>query len=336
MRGEGQATGETPTDDHRCGVGGSFPPPAQGARDAPAPARDPTTTAGGLEGHTSFAALPERARVRPRAKPIDVDRVREAFDLNPDTGVLTRRQSRGGVPAGSPAGTAGPEGRVIIGFDGQLYRRARLVWAHHHGVDPGHQQIDHINRDPSDDRPANLRLATHGQNGTNAIRPRRRPEQIGLPPCVRLRPSGRYEAAVSINGRMINRSGFRTIADAEAAARAIRAARVGGEEWLPPADQHTGPLPDAEELIAPRNVPPGTRKPGLPPCVHRNKAGTYRAVVVINGRQVCRSPFTTVAEAVAAATELIALRNQIRTNSEQDRAVDRGVSPRPLPDPMED
>jgi hypothetical protein len=52
-------------------------------------------------------------------------------------------------------------------FNGSFYANHRLAWAMHHGRDPGSHEIDHINRNPSDNRPCNLRLCTRGQNNLN-------------------------------------------------------------------------------------------------------------------------------------------------------------------------
>lgn len=50
------------------------------------------------------------------------------------------------------------------------------------GEDPGDLFVDHINRDPSDNRWANLRLATRSQNGANSVR-REKPHGRGVYLC---------------------------------------------------------------------------------------------------------------------------------------------------------
>ena len=93
--------------------------------------------------------------------------VRTLFDYNSETGVFTRRVSRGKSPAGSIAGSCGSDGYIRIGIDGRSYRAHRLAWLYVNGFWPT-SQIDHVNCIRTDNRASNLREATHGENQTNA------------------------------------------------------------------------------------------------------------------------------------------------------------------------
>jgi hypothetical protein len=55
----------------------------------------------------------------------------------------------------------------FVNIDGGAYAAHRIVWALHNGFDPGQMEIDHINGNPSDNRPLNLRACTHKQNTLN-------------------------------------------------------------------------------------------------------------------------------------------------------------------------
>jgi hypothetical protein len=61
------------------------------------------------------------------------------------------------------------DGYRTISFMGRRWLAHRLAWLYVHGQwPPDGFVIDHINRDPGDNRLANLRLATHGQNNANS------------------------------------------------------------------------------------------------------------------------------------------------------------------------
>jgi hypothetical protein len=115
--------------------------------------------------------------------PFTMNELREVFILDTKTGALYNRNfrssnSRADQEAGclSVGYVGGP--RWVIRFKGRLWNRARLNWFYLYGYTP--HEVDHINRKPWDDRPENLREATHAQNIANQYR---RPRN-GLPKGV--------------------------------------------------------------------------------------------------------------------------------------------------------
>ena len=74
-----------------------------------------------------------------------------------------------GRRVGLEAGCRRKDGRVVVrlgGRGGPLVLRYHLIWLLAFGEWPT-SEVDHINRDPSDDRPENLRLATSSQQKWN-------------------------------------------------------------------------------------------------------------------------------------------------------------------------
>jgi hypothetical protein len=119
--------------------------------------------------------------------------------------------------AGSPRiGRAG-EFRWVVKIGGRAFKRAHIVFALTRGRWP-ELQIDHINGDPLDDRPINLREATQMQNAWNH---RTRKKRSGLPMGVRLL-EGRYQARIGYMKQAINLGFYATAEEAEAVYRAKR------------------------------------------------------------------------------------------------------------------
>ena len=98
---------------------------------------------------------------------ITADELRSILHYDPLTGVFTHRKSAGGRMAGSVAGSLDVDGYIKIGVLKRLYRAHRLAWLYVYGTWPKHD-IDHINRNRSDNRICNLRDVTHQQNMCNA------------------------------------------------------------------------------------------------------------------------------------------------------------------------
>jgi hypothetical protein len=94
-------------------------------------------------------------------------RLQELLRYEPNTGIFTWRVNRkGGVKAETAAGHTTPTGYCFIGVEGQLYKAHRLAWLYVYGQFP-ETNLDHINRNPSDNRIANLRLAPQQDNQQN-------------------------------------------------------------------------------------------------------------------------------------------------------------------------
>ena len=89
--------------------------------------------------------------------------------LDPETGKLYNRVDRGRngrSPAGAEAGSLHKNGFIELMVLGQRIKGHRVAFALHHGRWP-EKLIDHINGDPADNRPCNLREATETENRRN-------------------------------------------------------------------------------------------------------------------------------------------------------------------------
>lgn len=93
---------------------------------------------------------------------LSAETLRARLDYDPQTGIFRWRKN--GDPAGCVCKT---NGYVLIGLDKRTYKAHRLAWLYVHGAWPC-GDIDHINRNRSDNRIANLREATRSQNIANS------------------------------------------------------------------------------------------------------------------------------------------------------------------------
>lgn len=99
---------------------------------------------------------------------ITASELRERLVYEPDTGEWTWLSSPRGGQAGKPAGWIDAYGYRRIKIDGQTYIASRLAFLYVNGQWP-QDEVDHINRDPGDDRWENLREANRSLNTLNRV-----------------------------------------------------------------------------------------------------------------------------------------------------------------------
>jgi hypothetical protein len=96
--------------------------------------------------------------------------LKEYVSLNEDTGVLYwKKKPAKKVLVGTEAGKTRNDGYKVFQLLKRRYLAHRVVYAMLHGSCAG--EIDHINRNPADNRPANLRAVSRSQQNMNRARP---------------------------------------------------------------------------------------------------------------------------------------------------------------------
>lgn len=145
--------------------------------------------------------------------PPDVDRIREAFSYNADTGKFVWRMPRSrGIKTGDEAGCLCPKlGYRNLRIDRRGYLAHRVAWLFVNGEwPPG--EIDHINGDRADNRISNLRLASDAENRRNSKRPVSNTSGVkGVSWCKKKKM---WHAGIKYNYRTINLGYFDDVNEA--------------------------------------------------------------------------------------------------------------------------
>ena len=146
------------------------------------------------------------------SEPPTPERVREVLRYTKSTGVFTWLVTRSHAVAGSRAGTITTQGYRQIGLDGGSYRASNLAWLYVTGSWPKHE-IDHKDRDQSNDRWKNLRAATRKQNCEN--NGLRKDSSTGVRGVHLFKRTGRWTAYINHNGKRYHLGYFIKKADAQ-------------------------------------------------------------------------------------------------------------------------
>lgn len=96
-------------------------------------------------------------------------RLQQVLNYNPETGVFTWAVCFGNARINMVAGSIKSNGYISIGVDKKRYHAHRLAWLYVYGEWPKND-IDHVNRDKTDNRIANLRVVSRSVNLVNTSR----------------------------------------------------------------------------------------------------------------------------------------------------------------------
>lgn len=139
--------------------------------------------------------------------------LREMLHYDPETGVFTWKIAYWRNVVGSTAGNVKADGYVYLNLLGRRYLAHRLAVFYMTGeFPPAGMETDHRDRDRSNNRWSNLRVATVSQNRANSRRRTGKATEKG----VRLAPHGRFQARIIHNGEEIYLGSFATEAEAHA------------------------------------------------------------------------------------------------------------------------
>jgi hypothetical protein len=148
----------------------------------------------------------------------NVGHLKSILDYCPETGVFIRLKSVSSTAQkGARAGSVKTNGRVSIKVDSVPYEAHRLAWAMFYGEEPD-GEIDHINRNPADNRICNLRCVTHLKNSHN--RSTQKTSTSGVTGVLWHIRSKRWYATIRAGGVRIYLGCFKEKADAVAARKA--------------------------------------------------------------------------------------------------------------------
>lgn len=99
---------------------------------------------------------------------MNIERLREVFDYDPNSGVLFwKKRTSNRVKVGSAAVCPSGNGYLKVRLDSVLYYAHRVAYAIANGAIPDGAEIDHINGVRNDNRLCNLRLVSPMDNRRN-------------------------------------------------------------------------------------------------------------------------------------------------------------------------
>ena len=154
----------------------------------------------------------------PQRPELTAEYLRSILHYDPATGIFTWKVSTSNrIKVGDIAGCPGGGGYPQIRAQRRLHQAHRLAWLYVYGEWPK-GQIDHINRNRSDNRISNLREVTNKQNGQN--KSKRSDNTSGHPGVHWYKQSSKWVACIMHNYKRIHLGCFSVLEEAIAARKA--------------------------------------------------------------------------------------------------------------------
>lgn len=147
--------------------------------------------------------------------------IRDFFEYDPITGIITARVSFGPHKANSRVGGRKRNGYRVVGAFWKVYPEHHLAWFLYHGRWPT-EAIDHINGVRDDNRIENLREVTHAENCKN--RRRMKNNSSGVQGVYYSERHKMWKANIQANGHAVFLGYYRTIDEATIARKAAERA----------------------------------------------------------------------------------------------------------------
>ena len=151
--------------------------------------------------------------MKPR-KSDDIAYLKTRLSYDPESGIFTWIGHRCGVMLGAAAGGLHSNGYIRIRVDGTSYFAHRLAFMFVFNRAP-EGEIDHINRNRTDNRICNLRESSISENRSNAIR--KSTQNTGRLKGCYLNGSGSWVATIQKNKKQYNLGSFKTEKEAHEA-----------------------------------------------------------------------------------------------------------------------
>lgn len=137
--------------------------------------------------------------------------LKEKYTYDKSTGLFTRNKSGYGCLAGQIAGTVMNKGYISININKKPTLAHRLAWLYVTGSFPK-GQIDHKDKDRTNNKFTNLREVSNITNNRNKCRLKRNKSGVN---GVTILPNGKFRAMIFVSGRNIHLGVFKTLAEAE-------------------------------------------------------------------------------------------------------------------------
>lgn len=145
--------------------------------------------------------------------------LREMLHYLPEDGSITRKAGR---YKGQKAGYVNnSNGYLRLKIKATVYEYGRIAWALYYGEDPCQMLVDHIDRNPLNNRIENLRLVTKAGNNRNTKL--RKDNTSGAKGVTYRRKTSKYIAQINVDRVKIHIGCYDTVGEAARAAAVARA-----------------------------------------------------------------------------------------------------------------